>query len=103
MITKGIKPYNKLIINILSGLSNINKRRKDFLVEIFVLLLSVKGRINFLQLSRYGNYKDTDKNYFCLIEQKEDATIHCAEVYFKSLKRIIKLVHVIYKNKLHFQ
>ena len=259
----------------LSKLPNVNKRRKDFLVEIFVLLLSVKGRINFLQLSRYGNYKEQryrqqfekqfdflefnkqlvlssgsgryaiaidpsyinksgkatpgvgyfwsgcagrakwgleitglaaidvenhtafhleavqtltdnnkgstlvdwyanivtkrkedlihisnilvadawfskkkfadktilagmnlvsrlrddadllylfrgkqssgkgrpkkydgkiihnkiDENYFCLIEQNEDATIHCAQVYSKSLKRIIKLVHVIYKNK----
>jgi hypothetical protein len=58
MTTKGIKIYNNLIINVLNKLPNINKRRKDFLVEIFVLLLSVKGRINFLQLSRYGNYKE---------------------------------------------
>ena len=36
----------------------INKRRKDFLIEIFVLFLSIKGRINFLQLSRYGNSKE---------------------------------------------
>ena len=58
MTIKGIKTYNKLIINVLSKLPNINKRRKDFLVEIFVLLLSIKGRINFLQLSRYGNFKE---------------------------------------------
>ena len=58
MTTKGIKTYNYLIINILNKLPNINKRRKDFLVEIFVLLLSIKGRINFLQLSRYGNFKE---------------------------------------------
>ncbi len=58
MTTKGIKTYNQLIINVLNKLPNINKRRKDFIVEIFVLLLSVKGRINFLQLSRYGNFKE---------------------------------------------
>lgn len=58
MTTKGIKIYNDLILNILNKLPNINKRRKDFIVEIFILLLSVKGRINFLQLSRYGNYKE---------------------------------------------
>jgi len=58
MTTRGIKTYNRLIINILNKLPNINKRRKDFLVEIFVLLLSIKGRINFLQLSRYGNFKE---------------------------------------------
>ncbi|VAW23748.1 hypothetical protein MNBD_BACTEROID01-508 [hydrothermal vent metagenome] len=46
----------------LDKLPNVNKRRKDFLVEIFALLLSINGRINFLQLSRYGKYKDTDSN-----------------------------------------
>ena len=34
-----------------------------------------------------------------MVQQNEDATIYCAEVYSKSLKRTIKLVHVIYKNK----
>ena len=58
MTTKGIKSYNKLIINMLNKLPNINKRRKDFLLEVFVLMLSIKGRINFLQLSRYGNFKE---------------------------------------------
>ncbi len=58
MTTKGIKSYNKLIINMLDKLPNINKRRKDFLLEVFVLMLSIKGRINFLQLSRYGNFKE---------------------------------------------
>jgi len=58
MTTKEIKSYNKLIIKVLSKLPNINKRRKDFLLEVFALLLSIKGRINFLQLSRYGNYKE---------------------------------------------
>ena len=42
----------------LNKLPNINKRRKDFLLEVFVLMLSIKGRINFLQLSRYGNFKE---------------------------------------------
>lgn len=42
----------------LDKLPNVNKRRKDFLVEIFALLLSINGRINFLQLSRYGKYKE---------------------------------------------
>ena len=58
MTTKGIKSYNKLIINMLDKIPNINKRRKDFLLEVFVLMLSIKGRINFLQLSRYGNFKE---------------------------------------------
>ena len=58
MTTKEIKSYNNLVIKVLNKLPNINKRRKDFLLEVFALLLSIKGRINFLQLSRYGNYKE---------------------------------------------
>lgn len=37
---------------------NVNKCRKDFLTEVFVLFLSIKGRINFLQFARYGKYKE---------------------------------------------
>ncbi len=43
----------------LSKLPNLNKCRRDFLVEVFVLILSIQGRrINFLQLSRYGKHKE---------------------------------------------
>lgn len=44
-------------------------------------------------------HNNIDKNYFCLVEQNQKAIIYSAEVYSKSLKRVIKLVHVIYKNK----
>jgi hypothetical protein len=50
------KPYKTLIINTLDKISNLNKRRKDFFYEALVLFLSIKGRINFLQLSRFGNH-----------------------------------------------
>ena len=58
MTIKGCNSYNKLIINTLEKMSRINKCRKDFLLEIFVLILSIKGKINFLQLGRYGNFKE---------------------------------------------
>ena len=58
MITKGQEIYNHLIHNALREMSKISKRRKDFLVEVFVLFLSIKGKINFLQLSRYGKFKE---------------------------------------------
>ena len=58
MTTKAINTYNHVVTSILDKLPNINKRRKDFLIELFILLLSIKGRINFLQLSRYGNFKE---------------------------------------------
>lgn len=58
MITKGVKIYNSLIINTLDKISFFNKSRKGFLCEIFVLFLSIKGRVNFLQLSRFGDFKE---------------------------------------------
>jgi hypothetical protein len=42
----------------LAKLSNMNQWRKDFLVETFILFLSIRGRINFLQLERYGLHKE---------------------------------------------
>lgn len=58
MTTKGNSLYNLLIINTLSNISTINKWRQTFLLETFILFLSIKGRINFLQLERYGKYSE---------------------------------------------
>ena len=58
MITREHKAYNQLIISMLDKLSNINQWRKDFILETFVLFLSIRGRINFLQLARYGKHKE---------------------------------------------
>lgn len=41
--------------------ANINKWRKDFMIEVFMLFLSIKGRINFFQLERYGQF--TEQRY----------------------------------------
>ena len=46
------------INNVLDKLANINQWRKDFIVETFTLFLSIRGRINFLQLARYGKHKE---------------------------------------------
>lgn len=56
MITKGHYFYNNLIINTLNKIPKMSQCRKNFLSEVFVLLLSIKGRINFLQLFRYGKH-----------------------------------------------
>ena len=58
MTNKGNSLYNLLIINTLSNISNINKWRQTSLLETFILFLSIKGRINFLQLKRYGKYSE---------------------------------------------
>jgi hypothetical protein len=39
-------------------LQNINQWRRTFLVETLILFMSIRGRINFLQLARYGKYKE---------------------------------------------
>ena len=58
MILKGYISYNQLIYSILSKTANINKWRKDFMIEVFMLFLSIKGRINFFQLERYGQFSE---------------------------------------------
>lgn len=52
------RTYTSLIISVLDKLSHINQWRKDFLIETFILFLSIRGRINFLQLARYGLHKE---------------------------------------------
>lgn len=51
-------PYNELIFNMLNKLVKINRWRRSFLSEVFILFLSIRGRINFLQLARYGNFSE---------------------------------------------
>jgi len=58
MTTRENKSYNTLIINTLDKISFFNKCRKDFVCEVLILFLAIKGRINFLQLSRYGKFKE---------------------------------------------
>jgi hypothetical protein len=58
MIIREQKSYKSLINSMLDKLPNINKWRRDFLIETFILFLSIRGRINFLQLGRYGKYKE---------------------------------------------
>jgi len=58
MILKGYKSYKQLIFSMLEKTTGINKWRKDFMVEVFMLFLSIKGRINFFQLERYGQFSE---------------------------------------------
>ena len=52
------KPYKELINSMLEKMPNINQWRKVFVVETLILFMSIRGRINFLQLARYGKYKE---------------------------------------------
>ena len=80
MILKGYKSYKQLIISMLARRTDINKWRKDFLTEIFMLFLSIKGRINFLQLARYGQfgeqrYRQQFEKPFDFMEFNKELTI----------------------------
>lgn len=56
MIFKEKSYYKDVIKRVLIKMKPINKWQYDFIIEVFVLFVSIKGRLNFLQLGRYGNY-----------------------------------------------
>lgn len=56
MIIQEPTSYKVQVKNILNKMKEVNKWRYDFMVDVFGLILSIKGRINFLQLDRYGNH-----------------------------------------------
>jgi len=70
MIIREQKPYNTLILNMMDKLPNINKWRRMFLLETFILFLSIRGRINFLQLARYG--RNEEQRYRQHFEKRYD-------------------------------
>lgn len=56
MILKEKSSYKDLTKKILNKMPGINKWQYVFMIEILGLYLSIKGRINFLQLGRYGKH-----------------------------------------------
>jgi hypothetical protein len=58
MINEGFNSYKKLIIRSFDSVGTLNKCRKDFICEVLILFLSIKGRINFLQLERFGYFSE---------------------------------------------
>lgn len=67
MIFKANQKVKNRIISILqiNVFSNLNKTRKDFIVNVLWHYLSIKGKINFLQLGRYSSYcEQTYRNQY---------------------------------------
>jgi hypothetical protein len=65
MIFKTYAMYKTLCEHCFLALQPLNKRRKEFFVSVLWLFLSIKGKINFLQLERYGeNCEQTSRNQF---------------------------------------
>lgn len=48
-----------LVSAILAKMSNIGKWQRQFIVHLIPLFMSIRGRINFMQMSRYGRYSMT--------------------------------------------
>ena len=70
MIIEGQTDCKGHIKTILAKMQGINKWRYDFMLEVFVLFLSIKGRMNFLQLGRYGDH--TEQRYRAQFEKTFD-------------------------------
>ena len=65
MIINEQSDYKYHIKKTLNKMPNVNKRQYNFMLEIFGLYLSIKGRINFLQFSRFGKfYEQSYRNQF---------------------------------------
>ena len=72
MIPKVSKSVKCHIFNILNCnlFEKLNKSRKDFIVNVLWHILSIKGKINFLQLGRYSEY--SEQTYRNQYEKKFD-------------------------------
>ncbi len=57
MIFTEVNTFISVVSTAFNGLS-LNKWRRDFLIEIFMLYMVIPGRINFTQMSRYSNYSE---------------------------------------------
>jgi hypothetical protein len=77
MIIKEKSSYKYHIKKVLDKMKDVNKWQNDFILEVFVLFVSIKGRLNFMQLRRYGirgeqHYRNQfDKSFDFLSFNKE--------------------------------
>ena len=72
MISKANQKVKYFIMSMLqlSSFTGLNKPRKTFIVNVLCQILSIKGKLNFLQLERYGTY--SEQTYRNQYEQKFD-------------------------------
>ena len=56
MIFREINSFSSVVKNVLSKTTKLNKWRRDFLTEIFMLYMVIPNRINFKQMGRYSDY-----------------------------------------------
>lgn len=64
MITKDAFTIGKMVINsVLTKMNKLSKRQSKFIVEILLLFLSLRGRHNYLQMSREGHRNEKSFRY----------------------------------------
>ena len=54
-----MKSIKKILDSIFAKISVKHKWQQDFLVELFLLIFSIQGRINFENLARYSNLNES--------------------------------------------
>ena len=69
-----------IIESILDKMPELTKVRKQFLIHIFALVVSLRGRMNFLNMERQGAY--SEKSYRLHFEQSFD--------YFEFNKHLVE-------------
>jgi hypothetical protein len=47
-----------LVVAIIGKISGTNKRRRKFMLHLFLLFMGLRGRFNFLNMARYGKYDE---------------------------------------------
>lgn len=63
--TNASKKGEALIAAIIGKMPDMNKARRDFMLTIFMLFMGLRGRYNFLNMARYGQYgEQTYRNHF---------------------------------------
>ncbi len=80
MIFEAIKKVNLLVYSVLDSYFTINKPRRDFFIEIMLLFLSIKGKMNFTQFGRFGKfweqrYRKQFEKHFNFLDFNKNMTI----------------------------
>lgn len=88
MIKKRLDVFRKseaLVGAIIGKMGNINKSREKFMIHLFMLFLGLRGRFNFLNMSRYGIY--SEQSYRNNFEEKFDFINFNSEIIRKSCSK----------------
>ena len=93
-----------LTANILSKIPKIDKWQEKFIIHLFWLLISMRGRVNFEQLGRYSKYNEStfrnnfDKSFdFLSFNQKLIETVCEKEIAIAFTFLRILTIHLIFE------